>query len=237
MEVNYSFDELKDFIKKGKNIYCGEANTFVYYNGILVKFYSEMYKMFKYYDLLNEEQIMRLFLNKNGEIVNTFVDFNKLRYFREKAPNIKLSTLPQEAFYFNDIPVGIIQPYFSKHKWLHFLEDLSYKEMYYLLRNILLELHELEENGIYQLNINRNNIVYNGIKPELVDLCSSSVSYGDKKGLEQHVYGTYLDFLYSLLYCQCFDSRLYREFTDILTIDDCTFEVCEDVVKRLEKKF
>lgn len=236
MEVNYNFEELNDFIRKGQKVYYGDSDSFVYYNGLLVKFYPEMYNMFKKRKDVDEEQIIRLFCDNKGCLTNSFVDFKQLDYFREKAPNIKLSTLPQEVFYLNDVPVGIIHPYFPKHKWLHFIEDLSHKEMYYLVRNILLAIRELEENGIYRLGIDRNNVVYNDIKPELVDL-SSGISYGDKKRLEQSVYSSYLDLLYSLLRRQSFDAKLYREFMDILKIDDCTFEVCEDVVKRLEKKF
>ena len=235
MEVNYSFEELKEFIKNGKNICYGDTNSVIYYNNLLVKFNAEMYSMFKKRKDVDEEQVMRLFCDKNGEIINSFIDFRQLEYFREKASNIKLSTLPQEVFYLNNVPVGIIEPYFPKHNWLHFMEDLSHKEMYYLVRNILLSLRELEENGIYRLGINRNNVFYNGVKPELIDLCSST-SYGDKEGLEQSVYSAYLDLMYSLLYRQSIDARLHREFTDILTIDDCNFEVCSDVVKRLEKK-
>lgn len=235
MEVNHSFEELKEFIKNGKNICYGDTNSVIYYNNLLVKFYPEMYNMFKKRKDIDEEQVMRLFCDKNGKLVNSFIDFRQLEYFREKAPNIKLSILPQQVFYLNNVPIGIIEPYFPKHNWLHFMEDLSYKEMYYLVRNILLSLRELEENGIYRLGINRNNVVYNGIKPKLVDLCSST-SYGDKKGLEQSVYSDYLDLVYSLLYRQSFNSKLHNEFKDILKIHDCTFEVCSDVIKRLEKK-
>ena len=236
MEVSYNFEELKKFIERGEKIHYGESNSFVYYDELLIKFYPEMYQQFKKHKDIDEENIMRIFYDNNKNLTNPFVNFKQLNYLMDKASNITLSKLPQGILYFNKVPVGIIQPYFEKHKWLHYLEDISHKEMYYLTRNILLALRELEENGIYRLGINRNNIVYNGVKPELVDLCGSDLAYGENEELKQSVYCDYLDLLYSLIKRQSFDANLFREFKDILSITNCTYEECENVIKRLEKK-
>lgn len=234
MEVNCSFEKLEEFIKNGKDINYGDINSFIYYDNLLVKFNPEICNMLRKRNDISEKRVMKI-LDSQNQSKNSFIDFRKLDYFREKSSSIKLSTLPQDVVYLNGIAVGIIEKYFPKYKWLHYLEDLSHKETYYLARNILLALRELEENGIYRLNINHNNVVYNRVKPELVDLSTCVISQ-NKKGMANGVYSAYLNLLYNLFKIQCFDPVLYREFAYILTINDCNYEVCEDVVKRLEKK-
>lgn len=237
MKVNYNFENLKKFITNGYRVWCGNNNSYIYYDGILVNFCKEIIDTFKKNKDVKEDDILRIFCNNNGEVIKNVIDFYKLDYFEKVSKNITLTKLPEGVLYFDNIPVGTIEPYLEKHHWLHFLEDVSYKEMYLLLRNILLAIYELEQNGIYRLALDRNNIMYNGKKPQLVDLMDSNVIYKKNKSLKQNVYSNYLDLLYDIIHRQSFDAKLYREFQDVLTIDNCNYDVCRNVLKRLKKKF
>jgi len=236
MKVNYNFENLKKFIMNGYNVSCGNNNSYIYYDGVLVNFCKEIIDVFKKNKNIDEDDVIRIFCNNNGEIIKNVIDFAKLDYFKKVSKKITLTKLPEGVLYFDDIPIGTIEPYFEKHRWLHFLEDVSHKEMYSLLKNILLRLHELEQNGVYRLALDRNNIMYNGKKPQLVDLMDSNVIYGKNKVLEQSVYSNYLDLLYDIIHRQSFDATLYKEFRDVLMIDDCTYDVCCIILKRLKKK-
>lgn len=236
MEIKYNFENIKQFIVNGYKISCGNNNSYIYHNGILVNFSKELLQVFKRGSNIKEEDVRRIFYD-NGKLINTPVDFSKLDYLKKVSKYITLTKLPEGVLYFDSIPIGTIEPYFEKHHWLHFLEDVSYKEMYWLLKNILLAIHELEQNGIYRLGLDRNNIMYNDKKPQLVDLMDKNVVFGKDKSLEQNVYSNYLDLLYDIIHRQSFDATLYKEFKDVLTIDDCSYDVCRDVLKRLKKKF
>jgi len=237
MKINYNFENLKKFILEGYRVSCGNNNSYLYHDGILVNFCKEIIDAFKKNKNIKEEDIIRIFCNNNGKLIKNVIDFAKLDYFKKVSKNITLTKLPKGVLYFDNIPVGTIEPYLEKHHWLHFLEDVSYKEMYFLLKNILLALHELEQNGIYYLELNRNNIMYNGKKPQLVDLMNCSMIGNENKSLQRNVYGNYLDLLYDIIHRQSFDATFYRDFRDVLSIDDCSYDVCHDVVKRLKKKF
>lgn len=237
MEIKYNFENLKKFITEGYKIACGNNNSYIYYDGVLVNFCKEIIDAFRRNKNIDEDDIIRIFCNNKGEITKKVIDFNKLDYFKKVSKNIALTKLPKGVLYYESIPIGTIEPYFEKHHWLHFLEDVGHKEMYLLLKDILLRLHELEQNGIYRLGLDRNNIMYNDKKPELVDLMDSNVTCGKDKILEQNVYSNYLDLLYAIIHRQSFDANLYREFRDVLTINDCNYDVCRDVLKRLKKKF
>ena len=236
MDIKYNFENLKNFIKNGDRISCGNLNNYVYHDSLLVKFDDELLKTFKRNPNVDEDDIRRIFYDNKKGLIKSAVDFNKLDYFKRVSKDIKLSSLPEGVMYLEDIPIGTIEPYFKNYRWLHFMEDVSHKEMYYLLRNILLSLYELEQNGIYRLNLDRNNIMYNGKKPELVDLMNKDVIVGKNDKLQQEVYSNYLDLLYSIIYRQSFDAMLYKEFQDVLRISDCTYDECESVLKRLKKK-
>lgn len=237
MEIKYNFENLKKFITEGYKISCGNNNSYIYYDGVLINFCKEIIDTFRKNKNIDEDDIIRIFCNNKGEITKNVIDFAKLDYFKKVSKHITLTKLSEGVLYFDNIPIGTIEPYFDKHHWLHFLEDVSYKEMYWLLKNILLSLHELEQNGIYRLGLDRNNIMYNDKKPQLVDLMDKSVICGKDKSLEQNVYSNYLDLLYDIIHRQSFDAKLYREFQDVLMIDDCTYDVCCSILKRLKKKF
>lgn len=237
MEIKYNFENIKKFITEGYQISCGNNNSYIYHDGILANFCKELLDAFRRNKNIKEDDVKRIFCNNKGELTNSFVDLSKLNYLNKVSKDITLTKLPEGVFYLDNIPIGTIEPYFKGYHWLHFLEDVSHKEMYALLKNILIRLHELEQNGVYRLALDRNNIMYNGKKPQLVDMMDKSVICGKDKSLKQNVYANYLDLLYDIIHRQSFDARLYKEFRDVLTIDDCTYDVCCDVLKRLKKKF
>ena len=232
MEVKYNLEELKEFIQNGKKINYGKIGSTVLYNGKLIKFDNAIYNYLK--KSSNSSYQIESFLY-NACLENHFIDLKQLDYLISKQDKVKLTKFPEGICTLNDLPIGILLPYYDGYRYsLQFLDDISNEELYSILKSVLLRIKELEENGIYKLDLTAKSVLYNGISPKIVDLHGSKLKYGEDDNYKATVYNEYIMFFHSLLKSVA-DPKIHERFADVFNLDINNYEDCYKVVKRLEK--
>lgn len=233
MEVKYNLEELKEFIKNGKKVNYGRIGNSILYDGLLINFDSDLCECVKSPHRISDRQIEKYIYNRHIE--NSLVDTKQIDYLISKQEKVNLTKFPKGICTFNDMPVGVILPNLKDYQYsLLFLEDISDYELYLILKNVLLAIKELEENGIYKLYLTESSILYDGKIPKLIDLYGSRLKYGENDSYRERVYNEFISLLYSLLRAAS-DPMITDRFKDVFSIETNTFEKCENIVKRLIK--
>ena len=156
------------------------------YNGKLIKMDKKLCNLFEKNLFKNSDELFKEY--SDDFYFEQFVDLEQIEHLSDLQDKIKLTKMPQGVVKMNDMYTGIILTPHYNHIKLNKFPKGNYKELLLLLRNLLLEVRELEDNGILHTDLKRTaqfsigheyNILYKDVTPQLIDLDGYLVRYKD----------------------------------------------------------
>ena len=192
-ELKVSPIGLKQIVDDG--IKVGEG-----YYGIVFTYQDRLIKLDKVlYNLLKNHTSGECYEIVNYRYLGGREDFNNPEQI-EKLSNmqsrVKLTRLPLGIVTLKDVDYknmnlcsGIIIPYLKEYLMLECLPKNDLAKVLKVLKNLLLEVRELDDNGIYQKDMYHldgkggtgYNIMYKGINPQIVDMSGEDVTIDGNK--------------------------------------------------------
>lgn len=162
--------------------------------------------------------------------------FIQTKLLEKKQRDVLLSSFPKGIFYVNHIPSGIILNYHRDYRSLqnYFIKD--YKEFLIILRRILIRIKELDDNDIYQRDLNLSNILYNNENVELIDLDGPFIKIGRDPKIRKAMYFKYLNNIMILLQ---YRSRGFHHVIDhvsrYMDRNDPSYDNCARLIDEMEE--
>lgn len=226
---NYSFIEFYNLLLNSKYINEGEYGIVILYNDTLIKISRSLY-----YDMLNglsQEEFLKN-SKKYGKI-----DIRQMEYLNSKQEIIKYSKLPLGLINMENIPCGMILPYHYGYHKINESNDFSLKERITIILKCYRSIEELNDCGIYYLDIARRNIMYNGQDIQFIGFDGDYVICGlESEYVLQTVYHNFAIFAYYfLLNYQDTFVELYGDLNSDMFTEVDSKDKAKELVKRIEK--
>lgn len=211
IELSFKIDELKKIIDKNKIIGSGFYGTTIVYQDKLLKIDNYIFNKIKHFDLFESKKNIMNYYNSGK---TDFANKEQIEYLCSVQKNVHLTKLPEGIISlkeFNNALLGIIIPYHKDYKKLEELPLNDYKRLLLVLKNLLLEVKELENNKIAQedfagygsdgdINCRNYNVMYKDIHPEIIDLSGFFVKVGkdfiSSNNMYRDLSNIFIDYLY-----------------------------------------
>lgn len=240
-ELEVSPRKLKEMIDNGTFIGKGNYGSVFTYQDRLIKLDNLLYSLLK--DSKKEESERKVYYRYLGGREN-FNDIKQIEWLSGKQKDVKLTKLPQGVLRLVDVNYqnvglipGIIIPYLKGYDKLEKFDKRNQKNVLIILKRLLEEVRELEENHISQEDlyhpsgiVNRNyNIMYKDDNPMIIDMSGVNINCGDKYKDSKSMYIELGQVIIDFLNYYHIESPYPRWYTD-------TFDKNKELVSELEGK-
>ena len=238
IELSFKMDELKKIIDNSKIIGSGFYGTTIVYGDKLLKIDNYVFDNIKHFNLFETKKNIKDYYDCSK---TDFANKEQIEYLCSVQKNVHLTKLPEGIVSLKDFDnalLGIIIPYHKDYKKLEELPLKDYRKLLLILKNLLLEVKELENNKIAQedfagygndgdVNYRNYNVMYHDIHPEIIDLSGFFVKVGkdfvSSKNMYRDLSSIFVDYLY-----------LYRIKSGVVRGSITTYEENMELYKKLE---
>ena len=230
---------LKDYIEEGTLVSDkGFSSTVFLHGNSLIKLYKRLYQDLK----VNSRNLAERRFNdiyRWGK--RPFVNPDQIEYLSSIQPHIHLTDFDKGIVKVNDQVCGVILTNHLDYQDLTNIEGNNKKQILTILKNILLSLKELEQNGISHLDLAMAergkkptlNVLYKGEDTKLCDLSGKFITYGEDFD-PYTMYEEYREVVKILLNKI---TKLYPEYEDKFFIPDIrTYNEADKMLLDIEKK-
>ncbi len=243
-EINLTAKELKDIIDNNKLLGTGNYGAVIEYGNQLLKIDIDLYKKLKGKNFYNIDynicEHYKYYYDKD------FQDRNQIEDLVRRQKDVKLTQLPRgivtlksDSKDINGISPGIIIYYHKNYKKLESLDPRDCKKVLIILKKILREIEELEENKIsqtdlihyedYEIEKRNTNILYKGDNPEIIDTSGFFVRSGDKFISACDMYRDFSNIILDYFYFNHLKAPVIREKVT-------TYNEDYDLIKEFEER-
>ena len=185
--------ELKQIVDSGIKVGEGSYGSVFTYQDRLIKLDKILYNLLKNHTSCECDKVVNYRYIGGREDFNSPEQIEKLFNMQNR---VKLTKLPLGIVTLKDVDCknmnlcsGIIIPYLKEYSMLECLPKNDLAKVLKVLKNLLLEVRELDDNGIYQKDMYHldgkggtgYNIMYKGINPQIVDMSGEDVTIDGNK--------------------------------------------------------
>ena len=202
---------LKKLIDASQLVGEGVYGSVFRYQDRLIKLDKILYHLLKEHDVNESEKIIYYRYTGGRENFNNPLQIEQLCHLQK---NVKLTKLPTGIVTLCNVDyqniglcAGILIPYLKGYTMLENLPKNDLKRVLIILKKLLLEVRELEENGIYQEDMFHfdgkggtcYNIMYSNDTPTIIDMSGDYVVIGgnehDRSAMYDELGQVIIDFL------------------------------------------